>query len=130
MGLALSIVFPALPVLVSYNRTKGASPLAVPVNPWAMVVPVKKVNKVLWLKKASEQRISDRELGYDLPDSLACPRYFSFRRLGNSQPYRWVPGEGGNLRAFREQGFKAELRTRTSRKPSSSFSQGLTDHRW
>lgn len=112
MGIGISIVFPALPVLVSYRYATKLT-LFRPVTAWAMLNATQDVREEAWLEKAKVQKNSDRELGHNLATSLAYPRYFAFRRLGKDTRVTWKAGyvKNSNMSLFRGEGFKAALQT-------------------
>ena len=70
----------------------------------------------MWLKQASIRRDLDRQLGYNLPDSLAFPRFLPYRQLNEGKSYTWDLGKEkkGIMKTFEKAGFKVELQTSES----------------
>jgi len=111
MGVQLSLVFPALPVLVSYMRSTNGKH-RVPLHAWAMTCQDSLLTKLeIWRTQAKKDLDINVKLDPSLPDSLAFPRALEERRLTNKSAWSAIAKGRYSMGLFIADDCKAEMRT-------------------
>ena len=113
MGVQLSLVFPALPVLVGYMRGVGKNgKLRVPLHAWAMTCQDSLLtHPETWRSQAKKDLDINVKLDPSLPDSLAFPRALEERRLNTTPAWSGIEKGRYSMGLFIKDDCKAEMRT-------------------